>query len=93
MLRRRPSGTVPLQLLSAEAQAIGHLLSRDTLLRRPSVVVSKPALLVFRLTSDTGIGEASFTDADAPLPPEPDPLLSPVAAAVPFEPFPVDADE
>lgn len=52
-----------------------------------------PALLVFRLTSDTGIGEASFTDADAPLPPEPDPLLSPVAAAVPFELFPVDADE
>lgn len=40
-----------LLLLSAEAPAIGHLLSRDTRLRRPSVVESRPALLVFRLAS------------------------------------------
>lgn len=83
MLRRRPSEKWSLQLLSAEAQAIGHLLSRDTLLRRPSVVVSKPALLVFRLISDIGLGEASLAVAVIALTPEPDALPS-FAATVPF---------
>lgn len=61
---------VLLQLLSAEAQAIGHLLSRDTRLRRPSVVLSSPALLVFRRTSVVVMGGSVGTTAGifAPVP-------------------------